>query len=70
MERDGIRKSLARSDSLPGFRDLLASLPVLKAIVGELIQVRLVIDACIVQSELRWRVRRRRRLHVQLAAEI
>jgi hypothetical protein len=40
MKSDGIRESLARSGSLPGFRDLLGSLPALKAIVGELILIR------------------------------
>lgn len=51
---------LARSDALQNFRSLLSKLPPLKEAFGELIQVRLVMDASVVQSELRWRVRRRR----------
>jgi hypothetical protein len=53
-------KALFPSDSLVGMRHLLASVPVLCALLREVVQVRLVMDANIVQQEIRWRSAGRR----------
>jgi hypothetical protein len=53
-------ETLFPSDALVGMRNLLASMRVLSPLLRELIQVRLVIDANIVQQEIRWRSARRR----------
>jgi hypothetical protein len=51
---------VSRSDALPSFRRLLVHLPAFREVFGDLVQFRLVIDASVVQKELRWRVRSRR----------
>jgi hypothetical protein len=53
-------EDLFPSDSLVGMRNLLASAPVLYPLLRQVVHVRLVIDANIVQQELRWRSARRR----------
>src|ERR1700674_3086742 len=53
-------RPLSRSDALPGFRRLLVHLPAFREAFGDLVQIRLVIDASIVQKELRWRIGSRR----------
>jgi hypothetical protein len=47
---------IIRSDTLPELRRVLATLPVLRHYLGDVLQVVLVLDACCVQGELRWRV--------------
>src|SRR5579872_2277580 len=49
-----------RSDLLPNLLALLRSLPAIAPFVAEVIQLHVVIDANIVQGELRWRLGRRR----------
>src|SRR4029077_650365 len=48
------------SDALTGMRGLLESLPALVPMLQGLVELRLVIDANIVQQELRWRSATRR----------
>lgn len=61
-ENELLRRTQAAwpSDRLQDFRSLMAELPALKQILGELLEIRLVIDANIAQKELRWRLRSRR----------
>ncbi|MGC2529635.1 MAG: hypothetical protein WA639_17930 [Candidatus Acidiferrum sp.] len=47
---------IIRSDSLPELRRVLEKLPALREYLGDVLEVVLVLDACCVQSELRWRV--------------
>jgi len=47
---------IIRSDTLPELRRVLEKLPALRAYLGDVLQVVLVLDASCVQSELRWRV--------------
>src|ERR1700693_3099104 len=47
---------IIRSDTLPELRRLLEKVPELREYLGKILQVVLVLDACCVQSELRWRV--------------
>jgi hypothetical protein len=47
---------IIRSDTLPQLRRVLESLPALRAYLGDILQVVLVLDASCVQGELRWRV--------------
>ncbi|SRR6266851_3784877 len=47
---------IIRSDTLPELRRVLEKLPALREYLGDVLQVVLVLDACCVQSELRWRV--------------
>ncbi len=60
MNELGKLPPLSRSDALPGFRRLLVHLPAFHEAFGDLVQFRLVIDASVVQKELRWRVASRR----------
>jgi hypothetical protein len=53
------------SDSLAGMRSLLESLPVLVPMLQGLVELRLVIDANIVQQELRWRSATRRNVNAR-----
>jgi len=48
------------SDQLPRLREILNISPLLKEVFGDLLQLRLVIDANIVYKELIWRLSRRR----------
>lgn len=48
------------SDQLPFLREFLSMSPALQKIFGELIQLRIVIDADIAQKELIWRLSKRR----------
>ena len=48
------------SDALVGMRSVLESLPILDPLLQGLVRLRLVIDANIVQQEIRWRSGRRR----------
>src|SRR6266478_2722505 len=47
---------IIRSDTLPELRRLVQKLPALREFFGDVLQVVLVLDACCVQGELRWRV--------------
>lgn len=47
---------IIRSDTLPELRRVVEKLPALREYLGDVLQVVLVLDACCVQSELRWRV--------------
>lgn len=60
-------KKLLRSDLLPGFVALIRALPGLQPLIPEILQLRLVIDANIVQEELRWRLKRRRSAYARTA---
>jgi len=51
---------IIRSDTLPELRRILEKLPALRQYFGDVLQVDLVLDACCVQGELRWRVGARR----------
>ncbi len=51
---------IVRSDTLADLSELRKHNPVLKQVIPESLQIRLVIDANIVQRELRWRLRARR----------
>lgn len=53
-------EALFPSDSLLGMRDFLERVPLLSPLLREVVRVRLVIDANIVQQEIRWRSARRR----------
>ena len=48
-----------RSDLLPHLVGLIQAFPALQQLFPQILQLRVVIDANIVQSELRWRLRRR-----------
>jgi predicted nucleic acid-binding protein len=48
-----------RSDLLPHLVELIQAFPALKQLFPQILQLRVVIDANIVQGELRWRLRRR-----------
>jgi len=52
-------EALFPSDLLPAFRNLLQSVPALAPLAREMIQIRVVLDANIVQEEIRWLVKRR-----------
>lgn len=58
---------LLRSDLLPGFVALIRAVPGLQPLMPEIFQLRLVIDANIVQEELRWRLKRRRKANARTA---
>ena len=60
-------KKLLRSDLLPGFVALIKAVPGLQPLMPEILQLRLVIDANIVQEELRWRLKRRRKANARTA---
>lgn len=47
---------IIRSDTLPELRRVLEKLPALRQYLGDVLQVVLVLDACCVQGELRWRI--------------
>jgi hypothetical protein len=47
---------IIRSDTLPELRRVLEKLPALREYLGDVLRVVLVLDACCVQSELRWRL--------------
>lgn len=47
---------IIRSDTLPELRRLVQKLPALREFFGDVLQVVLILDACCVQGELRWRV--------------
>jgi hypothetical protein len=53
-------EEIFRSDLLPQLVALIEALPALEALLPQLFQMRLVVDANRVQAELRWRLRRRR----------
>ena len=67
---------IIRSDTLPELRRVLAKLPALREYLGDVLQVVLVLDACCVQSELRWRVGSRKNpaartyLHEAMASSV
>ena len=69
-------ESVVRSDSLPEMLELARKIPALAPLVRNVVQIRLVLDANIVQGELRWRLRRRRNsaarssLHEAIAAGV
>ena len=50
-----------RSDLLPCLAGLIQALPSLRTLFPQIFQLRVVIDANIVQGELRWRLKRRRK---------
>ncbi len=52
--------TIVRSDALPWLREFLTSIPDLAPMIREYLQVRLVLDANIVNAEIGWRVGRRR----------
>jgi len=52
---------LLRSDLLPHLAGLIQAFPSLRTLFPEILQLRVVIDANIVQSELRWRLKSRRK---------
>src|ERR1700722_5500708 len=60
MNEPGKERPLSQSDALRGFRRLVVHLPGFREAFGDLVQFRFVIDASVVQKELRWRVRSRR----------
>lgn len=60
-------RKLLRSDLLPGFVALIKAVPGLQPLMPEILQLRLVIDANIVQEELRWRLKRRRKANARTA---
>jgi len=80
MGRDGsvnsALESVLRSDLLPNLLGLLQAIPALKMVSPAILQVRVIIDASIVQGELRWRLKRRRKpdartaLHESLACGV
>ncbi len=49
-----------RSNELRELRELLQDLPAFRPLLEKLIQIRLIIDADIIQGELRWRLAKRR----------
>ena len=69
-------ESLVRSDSLPAMLELARNIPALAPFIHNLVQIRLVLDANIVQGELRWRLGRRHKpaarssLHEAIAAGV
>jgi len=50
-----------RSDSLPQLLSFAGSIPGLAPLLKDIVQIGVVLDAQIVQQELRWRVRRRKK---------
>ncbi len=60
MTAGATRAPIFRSDTLPELRRVLEKLPALRQYLGDILQVVLVLDACCVQGELRWRVGARR----------
>ncbi len=52
---------LLRSDLLPYLAGLIQTLPSLRTLFPQILQLRVVIDANIVQGELRWRLKSRRK---------
>lgn len=52
---------LLRSDLLPHLAGLVQALPSLRTLFPQILQLRVVIDANIVQEELRWRLRSRKK---------
>lgn len=58
---------LLRSDLLPGLVALMKARPDLQPLMPEILQLRVVIDANIVQEELRWRLKRRKKANARTA---
>src|SRR5260370_35278543 len=58
-----------RSDALGDLREFRQRIPVLKQVTDEPLQIRLVLDANIVQRELRWRLRNRRQQEARSARQ-
>src|SRR6267378_1431991 len=56
MTAVAITSPIIRSDTLPQLRRLVEKLPALREFFGDVLEVILVLDACCVQGELRWRV--------------
>jgi len=56
MKASATTAPFIRSDSLPELRRVVEKLPALCEYLGDVLQVVLFLDACCVQSELRWRV--------------
>jgi predicted nucleic acid-binding protein len=54
-------EALIRSDALRELREFLMNVPAFRPLLETLIQIRLIVDANIIQSELRWRLARRRK---------
>ncbi len=54
-----------RSDFLREWRSLLLKLPALRPLLEQLLQVRAIIDASIIQAELRWRLAKRVKSHAR-----
>lgn len=54
-------EALIRSDALRELREFLMKVPAFRPLLETLIQIRLIVDANIIQSELRWRLARRRK---------
>jgi predicted nucleic acid-binding protein len=52
---------ILRSDLLPYLAGLIQTLPSLRTLFPQILQLRVVIDANIVQGELRWRLKSRRK---------
>jgi hypothetical protein len=60
MRQRATLSSAIPSDELQHLRKLLSVLPQLREIFGDLLEIRLVIDAEVAQRELRWRLGKRR----------
>lgn len=58
-DRDLELKSLFRSDTLREVRELLLKMPVFRPLLQTLLQIRVIVDANIIQGELRWRLAKR-----------
>ena len=54
-------EELLRSDLLPHLVGLVEAFPSFRDLFPQILQLRIVIDANIVQKELRWRLKSRRR---------
>src|SRR5258708_27593078 len=58
-------ETLFRSDTLRELREFLLKVPAFRPLLETLIQIRLIIDANIIQGELRWRLARRQKPHAR-----
>lgn len=56
-----------RSDLLPHLAGLLQTVPSLRTVFPQIFQLRVVIDACVVQRELRWRLQNRKKPEARTA---
>jgi hypothetical protein len=54
-------ETLFRSDTLRELRELLLKMPIFRPLLEAFVQIRLILDANVIQGELRWRLAKRRK---------